>query len=196
MHQGSRDDKEANRELLIDPKTIDAVLLTHAHIDHSGRIPMLYAHGYNGNVFMSSSPTSKIAFLQCQNSAKLMFQQYETDLSRAKKTYSAVKKAEELLNSSKRDKQGNRVGKTITEEERRNAIEFVTKHADITSSSHKPKKPIYSEEDVNSMLIHSKDIEEFTKFIPCVSIKTTNAAHVLGSRSIILTFKKKMEIKE
>ena len=36
---------------LFDPKTIDVVLLTHAHLDHCGRLPKLYRDGFRGTVY-------------------------------------------------------------------------------------------------------------------------------------------------
>lgn len=52
MFQGSRKESEhRNRELPFDPKTIDSVVLSHAHIDHSGVLPMLVKHGYPGPIY-------------------------------------------------------------------------------------------------------------------------------------------------
>ena len=44
-------DEINNRELPFAPNTIDFVLVTHAHIDHSGRIPMLIKHGFTGQIW-------------------------------------------------------------------------------------------------------------------------------------------------
>ncbi|MEG2935829.1 MAG: MBL fold metallo-hydrolase [Clostridium sp.] len=40
-----------NEELKFDPKDINFVILSHSHVDHSGRIPLLYKKGYEGSVF-------------------------------------------------------------------------------------------------------------------------------------------------
>ena len=55
LYQGVKNLRNKNRqEFPVDPSTIDAILLTHAHIDHSGYIPALMKCGFKGPVFTSS----------------------------------------------------------------------------------------------------------------------------------------------
>ncbi|NLN92545.1 MAG: MBL fold metallo-hydrolase [Candidatus Hydrogenedens sp.] len=52
LFQGSREKADRkNREYLFDPSTLDAVVLSHAHIDHSGVLPLLIKQGYQGDIF-------------------------------------------------------------------------------------------------------------------------------------------------
>lgn len=57
LYQGSNFCERLNYEPFpYDPKTIKAVLITHAHIDHIGRLPKLYKAGFQGEIF-STPPT-------------------------------------------------------------------------------------------------------------------------------------------
>jgi metallo-beta-lactamase family protein len=52
MFQGRRKETERrNRDFPFDASSIDAVLLSHAHIDHSGRLPLLVKNGFRGPVY-------------------------------------------------------------------------------------------------------------------------------------------------
>ncbi len=51
LFQGRRAEAaRKNRELPFDARRIDAVILSHAHIDHSGRLPLLVRHGFHGPI--------------------------------------------------------------------------------------------------------------------------------------------------
>ena len=52
LYQGHRKEAfERNRNIPVDPATIDAVILSHAHIDHSGNLPQLVRRGFRGRVY-------------------------------------------------------------------------------------------------------------------------------------------------
>ncbi len=52
LFQGRRKEAaEKNKEYCVDPKEIDAIILSHAHIDHSGGIPFYVKGGFKGQIF-------------------------------------------------------------------------------------------------------------------------------------------------
>ncbi|HZM27000.1 MAG TPA: MBL fold metallo-hydrolase [Gemmatimonadales bacterium] len=52
LFQGHRTEAhDLNANLQFDPRRIDAIILTHAHIDHSGRLPLLVARGFHGPIY-------------------------------------------------------------------------------------------------------------------------------------------------
>ena len=56
LYQGQEKEIMLNTDsFLFDPKEIDFMLLSHAHIDHSGRIPKLYVDGYRGPVYATKA---------------------------------------------------------------------------------------------------------------------------------------------
>jgi metallo-beta-lactamase family protein len=71
MVQGSRDlDKENAADFGFDPKSIDLVLLTHAHLDHCGRLPLLVKRGFRGEI-VATSATRELARLVLLDAAHL-----------------------------------------------------------------------------------------------------------------------------
>ena len=64
LFQGRREEEAANLEPLpFDASQIDAVILSHAHLDHSGRLPLLVSQGYSGSIFMTRASCDLIEVL-------------------------------------------------------------------------------------------------------------------------------------
>jgi metallo-beta-lactamase family protein len=69
--QGDEENFERNRDPLpIDTDKIDAVILSHAHIDHSGRLPLLVRQGYSGPIFTHKA-TCDLCDIMLRDSAYL-----------------------------------------------------------------------------------------------------------------------------
>lgn len=63
LFQGTRVSEEKNNDKFpYDPSSVDAVVATHAHLDHIGRIPKLVKDGFNGEIY-STAPTKDFAEL-------------------------------------------------------------------------------------------------------------------------------------
>ena len=97
LFQGHKEMRLRNWEkFYIDPANIDAVILTHAHIDHSGYIPLLVKNGFHGKIFCSEA-TSDICKILLPDSGFLQ----EEDAARANRyNYSKHKPALPLYNEA------------------------------------------------------------------------------------------------
>lgn len=81
MFQGEKPLRAMNREPFpVDPAKVDAVLLTHAHADHSSYLPALVRHGFRGPI-LATGPTIRLAEIVLRDSGRLQEQAAE-DASR------------------------------------------------------------------------------------------------------------------
>ena len=83
MEQGG--DTYENCELPIVPSEIDAICLTHAHIDHSGMIPAMVAKGYTGPVYCTEA-TYRLCNIMLQDSAHIQEQEAEWQNRKAERS--------------------------------------------------------------------------------------------------------------
>lgn len=71
FYQGKDEERHEGEVFSFRPSDVDAVLLTHAHIDHSGRIPLLAKMGFRGKIYCTFA-TSKLVDVMWHDSARLM----------------------------------------------------------------------------------------------------------------------------
>ena len=97
MYQGSREIKEENSAPFgFDPADIDYLLLTHAHLDHCGRIPLLAKLGFSGEI-ITTAATVELARLVMLDSAGLQEEEARYQQRRADRKSGRQKKIIEPL---------------------------------------------------------------------------------------------------
>ncbi|MCL2104967.1 MAG: MBL fold metallo-hydrolase [Kiritimatiellaeota bacterium] len=78
LFQGKRKEAfELNRKMPVNPATLDAVLLSHAHIDHSGNLPSLTRNGFKGKIYCTP-PTVDLCDVMLRDSAFLQMRDLHT----------------------------------------------------------------------------------------------------------------------
>ncbi|MFN9519630.1 MAG: MBL fold metallo-hydrolase [Bacteroidota bacterium] len=83
-YEQKRELNAASFEFPFNPADIDVVILSHAHIDHSGNIPKLVADGFRGNI-LCTPPTYDLVNYLLHDSANIQLNEYKQRLSRATK---------------------------------------------------------------------------------------------------------------
>ncbi|WP_156946451.1 MBL fold metallo-hydrolase RNA specificity domain-containing protein [Desulfitibacter alkalitolerans] len=143
LFQGSKAIKERNYgDFPFEPNEIDWVLLTHAHIDHSGRIPKLYKKGYRGPI-ITTKITKELCAVMLPDSAYIQEMEVE-----------------------RKNRKNLRAGKPLLE-------------------------PIYTVSDAEECikLFEGKGYDEIIKLNDNVSLRFTDAGHILGSSIIEIWIK-------
>ncbi len=74
MEQGT--DVFENAQLPVDAYHVDYVLLTHAHVDHSGMLPKLYADGFRGQILMTDA-TADLCSIMLRDCAHILMLEAE-----------------------------------------------------------------------------------------------------------------------
>ena len=125
MHQGGDDsnhDKDDN--FAFNPAVIDAVVLSHAHIDHSGLLPKLVHDGFKGSIYCTEA-TAELLDIMLRDSVSL----YERDLER-ENVYRA-RKGKELLEAKYVKADVEKVLKLCRTQEYQKPVK-VSEHASVT----------------------------------------------------------------
>ena len=143
MFQG--ENEKYNRDkFAFDPKEIDYLLLTHAHLDHVGRAPILFKHGFRGKI-ITTKTTLDLARIIMLDSAHLMEESFRLHFKKAQRR----------------------------------------------SEEHRVQLPLYTPQNVESLLTLKKKFATYDKTINLeegVALTFRNAGHILGSAFIEIKF--------
>jgi len=143
--QGRKKDEDRNRKPFpFDPSKLDAVILSHAHIDHSGRLPVLVRDGFKGPIYTHEASADLCGTL-LKDSAYLNYK-----------------------NTQWANKRRKRSGK-------------------------KPLEPLYEMEDAEKAikLFDTLEYGEKKDILPGVTIKMSDAGHIVGSSVVEIWLEEK-----
>ena len=91
MFQGEgKESDEKNRRFGFDPRSVDMVVLSHAHIDHSGLLPRLGKEAFSGPIYCTPA-TRDLCTIMLEDSARIQEYDHAYDVKRAKKRGRPIK---------------------------------------------------------------------------------------------------------
>ena len=188
MFQGNPHEAIRNRvPLAYDPKEIDALLLTHAHLDHCGLIPHVVARGLRAPVFATAG-TVELAGLVLRDSAKLQEEAARRDARFGRKHPDRA--AKESTDAAADLRSATREAAAADDEE--TAAE--TRDPEVTLRNQPPvvdtriDEPLYTMDDTEAALRLFKEVVYEREVLVAPGIQATffDAGHILGSAIIRL----------
>ncbi len=84
MFQGDGGSKKNYEPFVFEPSKIDYLILTHAHLDHIGRVPKLFKEGFSGRV-IATKATRDIAKIMLLDSAGILYEEFKTISKKARR---------------------------------------------------------------------------------------------------------------
>jgi len=209
IFQGTPADRMRNLvPFAFDPSGVDALLLTHAHLDHCGLIPRLVNSGFKGPMYATSG-TIELAALVLLDSGRLQqeFAKREMRWERRhpdkavgddqaeRKQYEAVLALADAGDALSGSPAMNPVGGADTQEHVPTIVEPEAAYQPPTSGDHHftdlgvdLDAPLYTERDARAALVRFKPIayDNETEVAPGVHATFLDAGHILGSAIIVV----------
>ncbi len=193
MFQGRRRDSDLkNRQFPVDPKLVTNMVLSHAHIDHSGRIPLLTKNGYTGRIICTRTTESACqlllmdsAHIQESDAGYLNYKTLRSHLYNLKNS----KKAD----ISNREKE--KIGRTLKKS--RHELDLATIGVLMEKYNLKTVEPLYNSDEAQSALSCFDGYPYDTPVTIGKGMTATffEAGHILGSAMVLISFKEKQRKK-
>jgi metallo-beta-lactamase family protein len=162
-----------NSYLVFDPKTINAMILTHGHLDHCGRIPYLFKMGMNCPIYCTDA-TSDIAEVVMRDAARMQ----KDDEGKLPQEYLEMDYFQKQQYKKKFESGEGEQSQLETIKEK-----FVEGDGYLK---------LYSDENVTSAVSQFKKYEYHKKFQihPEIEVEFYDAGHIIGSAYVVLNFLK------
>ncbi|MGM0417894.1 MAG: MBL fold metallo-hydrolase RNA specificity domain-containing protein, partial [Thermodesulfobacteriota bacterium] len=179
LYQGRRSDSEVkNKTFPFDPKIITNMILSHGHIDHSGRIPLLVKNGFRGSVFCTRPTLDACRFL-------LMDSAHIQESDAAYLNYKSLRNHLYNLSNNKNTDLTNRERKEIKNRLKLSRHELNTEEIEKEIDFYKIKKvkPLYTKTDAENALqcFSGYPYDEEIPIGKSMSVTFFDAGHILGS---------------
>jgi metallo-beta-lactamase family protein len=176
MFQGSPEEVERNRmPFAFNVKRLDALLLTHAHLDHCGRTPALVRTGYEGPIHATRA-TVDLAEIVLRDSAKLQVEFTERwNRRRARKAAEATERAAEVESEA--------VAEEVDDESLPERLRTAPPEGRTET-----REPLYEERDVDTTMQQMRgcDYGDEVAVTDGITAVFHDAGHILGSAIIEL----------
>lgn len=190
MFQGRRrESEEKNRILPFDPRIVTNLVLSHAHIDHSGRIPLLTRKNFSGRVICTRATAHACEYL-LPDSAHI--QESDADYLNYKTVRSALSRIESSSSNRKKGKKAvNEIRKLLKTDSHRLNVPAIE---ELIRTHHlEGVRPLYTIEDAQQALTFMdghpyRDPVTIGKGMTCTLY---DAGHILGSAISIIRTREK-----
>jgi metallo-beta-lactamase family protein len=201
MFQGSPNETIRNFVPLgMDPSTLDAILVTHAHLDHCGLLPVVVRDGFNGPIYLTSA-SAELVEIVLLDSGRLQeefakrrerFERRHPDVA-VKEDAAEAAKYEAAVAEATRAEAGD-VSSPIEPAGRADPDELPTLNPETTLRAQPPSvdamldAPLYTEDDAKLVMPMFKPVRygEVVQVAAGVTATFRDAGHILGSAIIHL----------
>ncbi len=178
LYQGRRDESyQRNRRFQFSPSKVDAVVQSHAHVDHSGKLPMLVRHGFGGKIHATPA-TVDLCDALLHDCAHIMLHDAEhLNRERMRRRLEASRRSPR---STRRWQAARRGERDLPAPRTRNDRARPLERTEVPRAE---VMPLYLDEDVGltMRLFEPHGYHEWFEAAPNMRFRFRDAGHILGS---------------